>query len=52
MRAVGDETFEARFRFGHRIRLGDAGDGKAVRGRALDQRGLDRGRIGQKSRLA
>jgi len=36
MRSIGEEALQPRLRFGDRIRLGDAGDGKAVRARALD----------------
>jgi hypothetical protein len=52
MRAVGEETLEPGLGLRHRVGARDACGIEALRARLLDQRRLDRGRIGQKSRLA
>jgi hypothetical protein len=52
MGAVGEESFESFLRFGNRIRLCDAYSIEAARASLLSEASLDRGRFGQKSRLA
>ena len=52
MRAVGEELCQPFFRFRHSVGLGHACDVEAARLRVFDQRLLDCGRVGQKSRSA
>jgi hypothetical protein len=52
MRPVGEERLEMRFRFGDGIGPCDADDAETLGARLRDKPGLERGRIGQKSRLA
>jgi hypothetical protein len=48
--SLGEKLFEPFFRERNGVRRGDADGGEAVRARGVDERGLDRVRIGQKSR--
>jgi len=50
--AVGDKLREAEFCFAERVGSRDAGNVEAVRACEIADGGLERGRVGQKSRSA
>ena len=52
MRAVGEKALEMLFRLGDGIRPRDTDDAEALGTRLCDKRGLERGWLVQKSRLA